>query len=234
MSVLGRATPFLIGGGDFVIPVTGVLGSTNLFAYATSLGWNGVSRVVMEFTGTGRILAATGSGGLNISGVFPGGVLLNLNGASTGISGGGGLGGLGRYAGPGDPGDAGRNGVDITGVAVTLSGSGSIGGGSGGGGGGGGAQGTLAGYRQGGNGGTGGNFINGPNAGGPGDSAYTTTAGNGGDSGSGGGAGQAGGTGVGDLNGWPGGAGASGGLAISGWSNVTQVGFTGSLYGGVV
>ena len=161
------------GTSNTFIPAPFPPGSTSdvdLRSYAISQGWDGNSKV--QFTiGAATTLSSTSTStpALTISGSFPNGVELVINGSITGRGGntggtpGPGAGastpatacGGGRNTGPAIQGGNGGTGLYVNGVLVTITNAGTIAGG-GGGGGGGSSNITNDGQRWGGSGGGGG------------------------------------------------------------------------------
>lgn len=104
-------------------------------AGAVTAGWNQTSALVVNIN-SGVIISSnsTGTPGMTISGLFPGGVTVNNSGSIIGM---GGSGGNGRVNNSGLPGGAGGTALLVTSPVTINNAPGTIGGGGGGGGGGG-------------------------------------------------------------------------------------------------
>lgn len=232
MSVIGRATPFLIG-GDFAFSLTSAsYAGINVRTSALAAGWNGTSKVICTIGGSTQVYSA--SEALVISGSFPGGVTLINNGIIYGLGGSGGNGGNAVVGGFGSSGGGGNNGgagLSVY-VAATVYNNGQIWGSGGGGGGGGSCNdpGHTIGY-NGEGGGAGATYPTSTGSAGGADTCpYGSNAG-----GAGGNvsvAGTAGDTPTGDYFALGGGGGA-GGNAIGGDANITWPSGRGSVTGAV-
>lgn len=187
MSVLGRATPFLVGGVSVFQYTLNVAGSDrNLRSLIVAAGWDQLSPVAAEITAN-----QTGATAVTITGSFPGGLQLTNSAVlygGPGAPGGGGwsftVGGV--LSASHDGGDASSGGTGIliysyTGAYLRIVNNGVIASGGGGGGGGNGSANNSADYSSytGGQGGQGGTYYTSPNAGVGGQ----PFAGNGGDGG---------------------------------------------------
>lgn len=223
MSVIGRASPFLVGGA-FTFNLGTGLTTVDLRAAAISAGWNGSDAVIATLP-AGNYLYGGSNYALYIGGSFPGGVKLINKGLIAGSGGTGGSGGwsstgFGPTPGGGNNGSAGLN----VAVACTVDNSaGTIYGSGGGGGGGGGCSDATFSPLYGGTGGNGADYWNAATGGGAGQTSGPTYSGAGGN---GGGIGSPGGAGT-DASGnyfSLGAGGGAGGSAVAGYSYITWAG----------
>lgn len=234
MSVIGRATPFLTGGGAFNYVLSAAGSDRNLRSLIVAAGWDQTSAVTASITAN-----QNGSTGVYISGSFPGGLTVTNTAVlygNGGPGGGGGgsytVGGVLSYSHDGDSGTPGGTGLAISGLTggpFSFINNGVIASGGGGGGGGNGSSTSGVDYAPltGGGGGQGGTYYTGPSSGAAG-AAYAGDGGAGGAYNTGSGA-----DGTQNMTGiyWTlKGNGAGTGYAVNGIGNMTFSG-SGSIYG---
>lgn len=186
MSVIGRATPFLTGGGAFNYVLSAAGSDRNLRSLIVAAGWDQSSPVNASITAN-----QNGATAVTISGSFPGGLTVTNTAVLYGNGGAGGSGGwaylVGGSLSASQNGNDGTNGgtglyiYSLTGGPFSFINNGVIASGGGGGGGGNGSANNVADYSSytGGAGGAGGTYYTGPSSGAAGQ-AYAGDGGAGG------------------------------------------------------
>lgn len=177
MSVIGRAAPFLAGGGAFQYTLSSVGSNRDLRALIVAAGWDQTSPVNAAITAN-----QNGSVAVSISGSFPGGLTVTNSAVLYGDGGAGGgggssytIGGVLSYSHDGQDGTGGGYGLSISALSggpFSFINNGVIASGGGGGGGGNGSANNAVDYSSytGGAGAQGGTYYTGPAAGNAGQS----------------------------------------------------------------